>query len=212
MLWDLRYPDPQTLPYGYYGNLLTYTEYTLTWHAVKGHTPRVQPPGPIAIPGTYHVELKVAHLTTVDSSLRYLLYPQLTAVRDRGGDILGISAPGPYADALAAEGIRHVPLGSSTRSMNPSADLRSAVELWRVLRRERPDVADQLVQRVPALPGRKIHLGGVLLRAIAEVLGEIVDLVVEFAVHLSVDAEILEERHRRLEAGFGRRRFGRATG
>jgi len=59
VLWDLRYPDPQTLPYGYYGNLLTYTEYTLTWHAVKGHTPRVQPPGPIAIPGTYHVELKV---------------------------------------------------------------------------------------------------------------------------------------------------------
>ncbi len=84
--------------------------------------------------------LKVAHLTTVDSSLRYLLYPQLTAVRDLGGDILGISAPGPYADGLAAEGIRHVALSSSTRSMNPLADLRSAAELWRILRRERPDV------------------------------------------------------------------------
>lgn len=59
VLWDLRYPDPATLPYGYYGNLLTYTEYTLTWHAVKGNTPRVQPPGPIAVPGTYHVELSV---------------------------------------------------------------------------------------------------------------------------------------------------------
>ena len=67
--------------------------------------------------------LKVAHLTTVDSSLRYLLYPQLTAVRDRGADIFGISAPGPYADGLAAEGIRHVPLTSSTRSMNPLADV-----------------------------------------------------------------------------------------
>jgi hypothetical protein len=59
VLWDLRYPDPMTLPYGYYGNLLTYTEYTLTWHAVKGHTPRVQPPGPIAIPGRYEVALTV---------------------------------------------------------------------------------------------------------------------------------------------------------
>ncbi len=59
IVWDLRYPDPQTLPYGYYGDLLTYTEYTLTWHAVKGHTPRVQPPGPIAVPGTYRVELRV---------------------------------------------------------------------------------------------------------------------------------------------------------
>ncbi|HEY5086210.1 MAG TPA: hypothetical protein VII66_02515 [Gemmatimonadaceae bacterium] len=59
VLWDLRYPDPQILPYGYYGNILTYTEYTLTWHAVKGNTPRVQPPGPIAIPGKYQVELTV---------------------------------------------------------------------------------------------------------------------------------------------------------
>ncbi len=59
VLWDLRYEDPMTLPYGYYGNLLTYTEYTLTWHAVKGNTPSVQPPGPIAIPGTYSVELTV---------------------------------------------------------------------------------------------------------------------------------------------------------
>ncbi|HET9610083.1 MAG TPA: glycosyltransferase family 4 protein [Acidimicrobiales bacterium] len=84
--------------------------------------------------------MKLAHLTTVDSSLRYLLHPQLTAVRDRGGDVLGISAPGPYADGLIAEGIRHVPLASSTRSMNPLADVRSAVELWRILRRERPDV------------------------------------------------------------------------
>jgi glycosyltransferase involved in cell wall biosynthesis/FMN phosphatase YigB (HAD superfamily) len=84
--------------------------------------------------------IRVAHLTTVDSSLRYLLYPQLTAVRDRGGDSLGISAPGPYADGLAAEGIRHVPLTSSTRSMNPLADVRAAAELWRILRRERPDV------------------------------------------------------------------------
>ena len=84
--------------------------------------------------------VRVAHLTTVDSSLRYLLRPQLRAVRDRGGDVLGISAPGPYADELAAEGIRHAPLGSSTRGMDLLADVRAAVELWRILRRERPDV------------------------------------------------------------------------
>ena len=84
--------------------------------------------------------VKVAHLTTVDSRLRYLLRPQLRAVRDRGGESIGISAPGPYADELEAEGIRHVPLGSSTRGMNLLADLRAAAELWRILRRERPDV------------------------------------------------------------------------
>ncbi len=59
VLWDLRYPDPKTLPYGYSGNMLTYTEYTLTWHAVRGNTPRVQPPGIMAIPGKYTVELTI---------------------------------------------------------------------------------------------------------------------------------------------------------
>ena len=39
--WDLRYPDPPTLNYGYYGNLLDYREYTLSWHALPGQTPRI---------------------------------------------------------------------------------------------------------------------------------------------------------------------------
>jgi len=38
--WDLRYPDPPTLNYGYYGTLLDYREYTLNWHATPGHTYR----------------------------------------------------------------------------------------------------------------------------------------------------------------------------
>jgi glycosyltransferase involved in cell wall biosynthesis len=70
---------------------------------------------------------KVAHLTTVDSSLRFLLFPQLRAVQDRGGEAIGISAPGPYVAGLEADG-------------SVGADLRSAWELWRVLRRERVDV------------------------------------------------------------------------
>jgi hypothetical protein len=71
VLWDLRYPDPKTLPYGYSGNMLTYTEYTLTWHAVRGNTPRVQPPGPLVIPGKYTVELTVAgHTYKQDFTIR----------------------------------------------------------------------------------------------------------------------------------------------
>lgn len=58
-VWDLRYPTPKALTYSYYGNLLDYTEYTLTWHAVKGHTPRLQPVGPMANPGTYTLKLTV---------------------------------------------------------------------------------------------------------------------------------------------------------
>ena len=83
---------------------------------------------------------RIAHLTTVDVSLRYLLLPQLTAVVAGNGEAIGISAPGPFVRELEDAGIRHIALDSSTRSMNVLADLRSAFELWRILRRERPDV------------------------------------------------------------------------
>jgi glycosyltransferase involved in cell wall biosynthesis len=82
----------------------------------------------------------VAHLTTVDMSLWFLLRAQLFGARDSGYDVIGISAPGPWVAALEAEGIRHVPLHSSTRAADPLADLRAARELWGVLRRERPTV------------------------------------------------------------------------
>jgi photosystem II stability/assembly factor-like uncharacterized protein len=58
-VWDLRYPNPRTLPYNYYGNLIDYTEYTLADHAIPGQTPREQPQGPLVIPGTYSVVLTV---------------------------------------------------------------------------------------------------------------------------------------------------------
>ncbi len=61
--WDLRYPTPKTLPYGYYGELLEYTEYTLADHAVPGLTPREQPRGPLVVPGKYTVELTYAGKT-----------------------------------------------------------------------------------------------------------------------------------------------------
>jgi photosystem II stability/assembly factor-like uncharacterized protein len=58
-VWDLRYDAPETLPYGYFGQPQEYTEYTLPNDAVLGKTPRRQPQGPLALPGTYKVELTV---------------------------------------------------------------------------------------------------------------------------------------------------------
>jgi photosystem II stability/assembly factor-like uncharacterized protein len=58
-VWDLRYPTPTALPYGYFGERLKYTEYTVPDHAVPGETPRLQPPGPLVAPGTYSLVLTV---------------------------------------------------------------------------------------------------------------------------------------------------------
>lgn len=106
--------------------------------------------------------VRVAHLTTVASSLRFLLLPQLRAVRDLpGGEAVGISAAGDDVKALEQDGIEHIALGSSTRSMNPLADLRSAVELWRILRSEKIDVLHTHNPK-PGLYGRVVgRLAGV---------------------------------------------------
>jgi hypothetical protein len=62
-VWDLRYTDPLTLPYNFYGSRIDYVEYTLPAHAVAGLTPRQQPQGVLAAPGTYEVVLTVAGKT-----------------------------------------------------------------------------------------------------------------------------------------------------
>ncbi len=83
---------------------------------------------------------KIAHLTTIDLSLRYLLLAQIDASLAVGDEVIGISARGPDVPFLEARGLRFVELEGSTRSMSLTGDLRAARSLWRILRRERPDV------------------------------------------------------------------------
>ena len=77
-VWDLRYPAPPTLPYGYFGQLLEYTEYTLADHAVPGLTPRVQPQGPLVPPGKYTLELRAGG-ETLRQTLSVELDPRIHA-------------------------------------------------------------------------------------------------------------------------------------
>jgi hypothetical protein len=79
-VWNLRYPSPPSLPYGYYGKLLEYTEYTLADHAIPGLTPRLQPRGPLVLPGTYTTELRVGG-QTLRQSLTLELDPRVHASR-----------------------------------------------------------------------------------------------------------------------------------
>ena len=53
-------------------------------------------------------DVKIAHLTTVDLSLRYLVLPQLEAAMEFG-EVIGISAPGEFVAQLEERGIRHIP-------------------------------------------------------------------------------------------------------
>jgi photosystem II stability/assembly factor-like uncharacterized protein len=57
--WNLRYPNPKVLPFGYFGGFLKYVEYTLADHAIPGQTPREQPEGALVAPGEYVATLEV---------------------------------------------------------------------------------------------------------------------------------------------------------
>ncbi|MGA9275461.1 glycosyltransferase family 4 protein [Ilumatobacter sp.] len=104
---------------------------------------------------------RVMHLTTVDMSLELLLRAQLDAVAAADGDAVGVSATGPYVRGLEERGVRHVPLKSSTRGWNLLGDLRSARELWSILRDERPTVLHTHNPK-PGLYGRVVgRLAGV---------------------------------------------------
>ena len=90
--------------------------------------------------GAAAAPLRVAHLTTTDLTLRYLLLGQLRRLAAEGHEVTGISAPGPHAAALEAAGIRFVPWRNATRSWDPLADVRALAELVALLRRERFDL------------------------------------------------------------------------
>jgi glycosyltransferase involved in cell wall biosynthesis/ribosomal protein S18 acetylase RimI-like enzyme len=82
----------------------------------------------------------VAHVTTIDLTLWYMLRPQLRRLAQEGFEVSAISAPGDTAPSLEAEGIRHIPWGSATRGWSIGADIRAFIELYRIMRRERFDV------------------------------------------------------------------------
>ena len=105
--------------------------------------------------------LRVAHITTVDQSLRYLLLNQMRSIAQAGYEVTGISAPGSDVPVIESMGIRHiaVPL---TRRLTPLADLRALVHLYRIFRREqftivhthtpKPGLLGQLAARMAGVP------------------------------------------------------------
>jgi glycosyltransferase involved in cell wall biosynthesis len=86
------------------------------------------------------VTVRVAHVATVDLTVRFLLLPQLRGLRGHGYDVTAISAPGPWVPEIEAEGIRFVPWTSATRAWDPRADVEAFGELLRIFRRNRFDV------------------------------------------------------------------------
>jgi glycosyltransferase involved in cell wall biosynthesis len=105
--------------------------------------------------------MKVAHITTIDLALRYLLLNQLCSIKQAGYEVAGVSSSGAVVAAVEAAGIRHIPV-TMLRRMSPLADLTSLLRLYRVMRREqftivhthnpKPGLLGQLAARMARVP------------------------------------------------------------
>jgi glycosyltransferase involved in cell wall biosynthesis len=84
--------------------------------------------------------VRIAHIATVDTSLRYFLLDQLLFFKDRGYEVITISSPGQEVPLLERAGIRHISVRISRRPFSPFRDLRSLFQLTLTLRKLRPDI------------------------------------------------------------------------
>ncbi|MGI9078840.1 MAG: glycosyltransferase family 4 protein [Gemmatimonadaceae bacterium] len=61
--------------------------------------------------------------------------------RAQGAEVVLVSPPGPYGEKLRAEGFRWIPVPMARRSLNPIREVFLLWVLWRLYRREKPDIA-----------------------------------------------------------------------
>ena len=62
------------------------------------------------------------------------------ALREAGHEVLLLSPPGEYGARLRALGLRWEPVPMDRRSLNPLREAAVLAHLWRLFRRERPDL------------------------------------------------------------------------
>jgi glycosyltransferase involved in cell wall biosynthesis len=104
--------------------------------------------------------MKVAHVTTVDCSIKSLLLNQLRCLKGAGYDVAAISAPGADVPAIEAAGIRHLAVPMS-RNLTPLADLLSLARLYRIMRRERFTIVHTHTPKAGLLGQLAARLAGV---------------------------------------------------
>lgn len=82
-------------------------------------------------------KIKIAHICTVDMTLRYLLLNQMRNQKHIGFEVYGISSPGQEVPFIEAAGIKCISVPISRGVLTPKNDLISFWRLWRIIRREK---------------------------------------------------------------------------
>ncbi len=82
---------------------------------------------------------KLVEVAHIDFAMLHFLLPLMRAARARGHEVIGVCAEGPLLAQPRAEGFRII-AAPMVRSLNPVAQLRAAIWLWRLFRAEKPDL------------------------------------------------------------------------
>lgn len=105
--------------------------------------------------------IKVAHITAVDISLRYLLLNQLKFIIRANYHVTSISSFGPNTNAIEEQGIKHIAIPIS-RKFSPLADLMTLWRLYKLIKREefvivhthtpKPSLLGQMAAKMAKVP------------------------------------------------------------
>lgn len=84
--------------------------------------------------------MKIALVANTDWYLYRFRQAQAHFLRARGAEVILVSPPGEYVEALRGLGFRWLPLPLTRTGMNPLTEGRAILSLARLYRRERPDL------------------------------------------------------------------------
>ncbi len=108
--------------------------------------------------------MKFLLASTVALSLRTFYADMPRKLRSLGHDVVALASPDSDLDALAEETqTRTLPVAMARR-ISPLADLRALWRLWRIMRRERPDVVHSMTPKAGLLVMAAARMAGVPVR------------------------------------------------
>ncbi|MCQ2266415.1 MAG: glycosyltransferase family 4 protein [Bacteroidaceae bacterium] len=108
--------------------------------------------------------MKIIRTATIGMSLDIFCRGLLRELSEEGHDIVALSSPDSDLHSLGErEGVRTIGV-EMARQISPWSDLRSLWKLWRVFRRERPDMVHSMTPKAGLLSMIAARLAGVPLR------------------------------------------------
>jgi glycosyltransferase involved in cell wall biosynthesis len=107
---------------------------------------------------------KLIRITTAPLSLKYLLFNQMRYMKENGFDVIMVSSGGKeWPDLIKNDGCEHR-IVHMTRKMTPFTDLKSLWQLYRLFKKEKPDIVHSHTPKAGLLAMLAAKFAGIKIR------------------------------------------------